>query len=143
MLIFFLHGVLQIRTFREQMGGVFIAVGSPAGLSQSSRRSRLTYKLNSCTSRLKRSGSTQRLGFIKLAQSATPEHPSVIGSSLPRAPCIPMGCSGQVLSAQFQVPTRYQPRTRAGWCLPSPVKLFSALQPITGHPTVATGRLRA
>ena len=135
--------MLQIRTFREQMGGVFIAVGPPAGLSQSSRRSRLTYNLNSCTSRLKRSGSTQRLGFIKLAQSATPEHPSVIGSSLPRAPHIPMGCSGQVLSAQLQVPTRYQPRTRAGWRLPSPVKLFSVLEPIAGHLTEATGRLRA
>lgn len=34
LLIFFLHGMLQIRTFREQIGGVFIAVGSSAALSQ-------------------------------------------------------------------------------------------------------------
>lgn len=34
LLIFFLHGVLQIGTFREQIGGLFIAVGSSAALSQ-------------------------------------------------------------------------------------------------------------
>lgn len=33
--------MLKIRTFREQIGGVFIAVGSPAGLNQSSQRSPL------------------------------------------------------------------------------------------------------
>lgn len=119
--------MLQIRTFREQMGGVFIAVGPPAGLSQSSRRSCLTYNLNSYTPRLKRSGSTQA-GFHQVGSERNPRTPKC--NRIEASTCSPhpygmlRAGAQRPASGTHQVPTKDQGRLASP--LPSETVLSAA-----------------